>query len=58
MSFITNYSNAVAGWPRERLEEALEQLVRSELVFRRGEIRTGFIPSSTRWYGTPHMPAS
>ena len=30
--------NAVAGWPRERLEEALEQLVRSELVFRRGEI--------------------
>ena len=30
--------NAVAGWPKERLEEALEQLVRSELVFRRGEI--------------------
>ena len=30
--------NAVAGWPRERLEEALEQLVRSELVFCRGEI--------------------
>lgn len=30
--------NAVAGLPRERLEEALEQLVRSELVFRRGEI--------------------
>jgi tetratricopeptide (TPR) repeat protein len=30
--------NAVARWPRERLEEALEQLVRSELVFRRGEI--------------------
>jgi class 3 adenylate cyclase/tetratricopeptide (TPR) repeat protein len=30
--------NAVAGLPRERLEEALEQLVRSELIFRRGEI--------------------
>jgi predicted ATPase/class 3 adenylate cyclase len=30
--------NAVAGLPRERLEESLEQLVRSELVFRRGEI--------------------
>jgi predicted ATPase/class 3 adenylate cyclase len=30
--------NAVAGLPRERLEEALGQLVRSELVFRRGEI--------------------
>jgi class 3 adenylate cyclase/predicted ATPase len=30
--------NAVAGWPRERLEEALEKLVWSELVFRRGEI--------------------
>ena len=30
--------NALAGWPRERLEKALEQLVRSELVFRRGEI--------------------
>ena len=30
--------NAVAGLPRERLEEALDQLVQSELVFRRGEI--------------------
>ena len=30
--------NAVAGLPREILEEALEQLVRSELIFRRGEI--------------------
>jgi class 3 adenylate cyclase/tetratricopeptide (TPR) repeat protein len=30
--------NAVAGLSREILEEALEQLVRSELVFRRGEI--------------------
>ena len=30
--------NAVAGLPRERLDEALGQLVRSELVFRRGEI--------------------
>jgi class 3 adenylate cyclase/tetratricopeptide (TPR) repeat protein len=30
--------NAVAGLPRERLDEALDQLVRSELVFRRGEI--------------------
>jgi class 3 adenylate cyclase/tetratricopeptide (TPR) repeat protein len=29
--------NAVAGLPRERLEEALGQLVRSELIFRRGE---------------------
>jgi class 3 adenylate cyclase/tetratricopeptide (TPR) repeat protein len=29
--------NAVAGLPRERLEEALAQLVRSELIFRRGE---------------------
>jgi tetratricopeptide (TPR) repeat protein len=29
--------NAVAGLPRERLEEALDQLVRSELIFRRGE---------------------
>ncbi len=30
--------NAVAGLPRDRLEEGLEQLVRSELVFRRGQI--------------------
>ena len=30
--------NAVAGLPTERLEEALGQLVRSELIFRRGEI--------------------
>jgi class 3 adenylate cyclase/tetratricopeptide (TPR) repeat protein len=30
--------NAVAGLPRERLDEALDQLVRSELLFRRGEI--------------------
>ena len=29
---------AVAGMPRERLQEALRQLVRSELIFRRGEI--------------------
>jgi class 3 adenylate cyclase/tetratricopeptide (TPR) repeat protein len=29
---------AVAGMPRERLEDALGQLVRSELIFRRGEI--------------------
>jgi len=29
--------NAVAGLPREKLEEALDQLVRSELIFRRGE---------------------
>jgi predicted ATPase len=29
---------AIARWPKERLEEALEQLVRSELIFRRGEI--------------------
>jgi class 3 adenylate cyclase/tetratricopeptide (TPR) repeat protein len=29
--------NAVAGLPRERLQEALDQLVRSELIFRRGE---------------------
>jgi predicted ATPase/class 3 adenylate cyclase len=30
--------NTVAGLPKERLEEALEQLEQSELVFRRGEI--------------------
>jgi class 3 adenylate cyclase/tetratricopeptide (TPR) repeat protein len=30
--------NAVAGLPRQRLDEALNQLVRSELIFRRGEI--------------------
>jgi class 3 adenylate cyclase len=30
--------SAVAGLPRERLEEALGQLARSELIFRRGEI--------------------
>jgi len=29
--------NAVAGLPREKLEEALGQLARSELIFRRGE---------------------
>ena len=50
--------NAVAGWPRKRLKEALEQLVRSELVFRRGGFHTRSIPSSTRWFGTPHMSAS
>jgi predicted ATPase/class 3 adenylate cyclase len=30
--------NAVAGLPRQRLDEALDQLMRSELMFRRGEI--------------------
>jgi tetratricopeptide (TPR) repeat protein len=30
--------SAVAGLPREKLEEALGQLVRAELIFRRGEI--------------------
>jgi class 3 adenylate cyclase/tetratricopeptide (TPR) repeat protein len=30
--------NAVTGLPREKLEEALTQLVRSELIFKRGEI--------------------
>lgn len=30
--------NAVAGLPKQRLDEALDQLVRSELVFCRGEI--------------------
>ena len=30
--------NAVAGLPKERLDEALDQLVRSELVFCRGEL--------------------
>jgi class 3 adenylate cyclase/tetratricopeptide (TPR) repeat protein len=30
--------NTIAGLPRERLEEALTQLVRSELIFCRGEI--------------------
>ena len=30
--------NAVAGLPKQRLDEALDQLVRSELMFRRGEI--------------------
>ena len=30
--------NGVAGLPRQRLDEALNQLVRSELIFRRGEI--------------------
>ena len=30
--------NTVAGLPREKLEEALDQLVRSELIFRRGEV--------------------
>jgi class 3 adenylate cyclase/tetratricopeptide (TPR) repeat protein len=30
--------SAVAGLPKERLEDALDQLVQSELIFRRGEI--------------------
>ena len=30
--------NAVAGLPKQKLDEALDQLVRSELMFRRGEI--------------------
>jgi class 3 adenylate cyclase/predicted ATPase len=30
--------NAVAGLPKQKLDEALEQLVHSELMFRRGEI--------------------
>jgi tetratricopeptide (TPR) repeat protein len=30
--------NAVAGMPKEALEEALDQLVQSELIFRRGKI--------------------
>ena len=30
--------NAVAGLPKQKLDDALDQLVRSELIFRRGEI--------------------
>jgi len=30
--------NAVAGLPKQKLDESLDQLVRSELIFRRGEI--------------------
>jgi len=37
-SFSYELLNAVAGIPREKLEEALGQLVLSELIFRRGEI--------------------
>ena len=37
-SFSYELLNAIAGIPREKLEEALGQLVRSELIFRRGEI--------------------
>ena len=47
----------VAGLSRDTLDEALGQLVRSELIFRRGEIWTRFTPSSTHWYATPFMPA-
>ena len=49
---------AVAGLPREKLDEALGQLVQSELISAGAKFHTRFIPSSTRWYGTPHMPAS
>lgn len=45
--------SAVAGLPAQRLEEALAQLVRAELIFCRGEIPGLSIPSSTRWCGTP-----
>ena len=37
-NFTTNLLNAVAGLPKQRLDEALDQLVRSELMFCRGEI--------------------
>jgi len=37
-SFSYELLNAVAGIPREKLEEALGQLVLSELIFRRGEV--------------------
>ena len=50
--------NAVAGLPRQRLEEALDQLVRSELIFAGAKFHTRSTPSSTRWYGMPHMPDS
>ena len=30
--------SAVAGLPKQKIDEALDQLVRSELMFRRGEI--------------------
>ena len=36
--FSYEYKSTVAGLPKERLEEALAQLVRSELIFCRGEI--------------------
>ena len=50
--------NAVAGMPRERLDEALRQLVGRNWFSAGARFHTRFIPSSTRWYGTPHMPAS
>jgi predicted ATPase len=49
---------AVAGTPKEALEQALDQLVQSELIFVVERFRTRFIASSTHWYGMPPMPVS
>ena len=55
--FSYDLLSAVAGLPRERLEDALDELVRAELIFRRGESRRRCIASSMSWCGTPHTPA-
>src|SRR4029453_11273856 len=39
--------SVVAGLPRKKLEEALAQLVESELLFCRGEVPQATYPSST-----------
>ena len=48
--------NAVAGLPIEKLEEALGQLVRSELVFAGARYPRRSTPSSTRLCETPPTP--
>jgi class 3 adenylate cyclase len=49
---------AVAGLPDDKLEDALNQLVRSELIFRRGQFRTRSTASNTLLYGTLLTPVS
>ena len=55
--FLYELLSVVAPLPAKKLDEALDQLVRSELLFCRGEgPRPGFTPSSTCSCVTPPTP--
>ena len=55
-SFSHELISAVAVIPQPQLDDALNELVRAELIFRRGTPPTRSTPSDTRWYRTRPTP--